>query len=140
MEGIAYLTQTKLSFADLMNCLNSGEYKAHLYNDSHFGERVIVYFEMVYDGRILETFCWWDYAYIEEQEQQQILIYKLKDPELKYVFDITFNPGTITGLFKVLERVISCYGGCIYFEGKFFDEYTIEMIRDMKLGQISEDE
>lgn len=136
MEDMKYITQANVLLSDISECLTNRNLKAHLYHDELINEKtVIVYFEMVYEGKVIETFCWWYQDDIEGQEHKQIVKYRRKDPELKYLFDITYNPGTMSELYKVLEHVLGCFGGYVYCEGRFFDKNTIPNLRNVKLGQ-----
>lgn len=137
MEAMKYITQIDVSLASISECLIKAGYKAYNYNHDVFGDVVVVYYEVLYKGEVVEAYCRWLTDGLEFQEPKQVRKYQRKDPNLKYLFNImySYSPESMIGLALMFKQIMTCYSGYVYCEGRFFDKNTVKNLRNVKMGQ-----
>ena len=135
MEDMKYITQIDVSPADISECLVQGGYKAHQHNHDIFGDVVVVYYEFEYKGKMFGEYCRWVTDDIAAQETKQIRKYERIDPNLRCLFNIMYYSGGLSSLSKIFKQIMTCYGGYIYCEHRFFDKNSISRLQNVKLGQ-----
>ena len=135
MEDMKYITQSEIGLPDITGCLEKAGYEAILHEDS-VRLQIISYYKVLvlHEGKMVETYCRWTEDSLEGQEKAQIRNYQRKDAALKYLFNVqyAYNPDTLYAIADMLRPVLECYGGYIYWEGKFFDLSNINQFQHIR--------
>lgn len=128
---MTYFSSQNMELDAIATCLKKVRIKVIKQTHEIFGDELIIYFKVKYQGKKVETYMRWtkNPVGITDYEAEDQVEFLRVCPDVKSFFSILYTPTESPALPKVFKTVMGCFGGYIRWEHDYFDISNIDKAR-----------